>query len=1116
MKAIKKRLASVLALLIAAASLPSACLPAYAADGLNVSDAWSISSVQDSADIQNAGDIQNADGVQAQAESNEPQYVSIEVLNIESVVKNRGDYSLDGNGNVICRIPKFYYKVTLSDGTYLTGYYRDHFEDDPMLKVEHSQSEKPWTVGGNNTFTVRYGDAETTVAVDLKSSADFEYTEQDGGLFITTCNLIYETVQIPPVIDGKPVRGILSLGRSAMNRIKHLIIPDSVEYIGDNAFLTGYYDYDEVLETVTVGSGVKYLDAAMFRKCENLTAISVSENNPYYSDIDGVVYNKQGDTLAVYPIGKGADYTVPASVADIDVLGNSIYDFLNITVAEGSAHFVTVDGVTYNSDMTKVISCDKNKNGSYDMPDTVTQIASDAFSGCSQLTEVTVADGVTDIVYRAFAGCSSLKAVELPQGLLSIGKMAFEDCTSLESAALPDSLTAVEDKAFYRCSSLSSVTVPGSVKNIGNEAFYYCSGLTGLTIQSGVETIGDRAFGDCSKLTNVTVPGSVKSIGVSAFGGCGSLTDLNVENGVKSIGSYAFYYCSSLTSVTLPNSVTNIGDGVFFGCRNLTDVTLPRGITYISDSMFSGCSSLTSLPIHDGITEIRDRAFSGCTGLTEVTVPDHVTSLGSSVFSGCSNLTDVTLPRGITYISDGMFYSCSSLTSLPIHDGITGIGSGAFSYCTGLTAVTVPDHVTSLGNSVFSGCSNLTDVTLPKGVTYISDRMFYGCSSLTSLPVYDGITGIGSDAFSSCTGLTEITVPDSVTEIAYGAFRGCGNLADIDIPDSVVSIGGHSFDGTAYYNAQPEGPVYIDSVLYKYKGTMPENTELTVKAGTTVIADYAFYSPEYRWNGRDYCISYEENLKKITLPEGLKTVGMAAFFGCSGLTEIDIPASVSRIDFGAFANCTSLSAINVAPDNPYYKSEDGVLYSKDGAELIWCPLRSERSYEVPYGVKLIKKGAFGCSGVYTLTVTDPRTVLEPYSVGYNLIQCIEKNKPYGYWEGNIYGNDDYIRWDMNILCAEGSAAYEYAEENGFTVTVIDAPPVIPPDTDPVTPPDTEPDKSDFDVNGDGKLNSKDLTRLMKFIAGEKVEIAGNADINGDSKVNSKDLTRLMKYIAGAI
>lgn len=54
-----------------------------------------------------------------------------------------------------------------------------------------------------------------------------------------------------------------------------------------------------------------------------------------------------------------------------------------------------------------------------------------------------------------------------------------------------------------------------------------------------------------------------------------------------------------------------------------------------------------------------------------------------------------------------------------------------------------------------------------------------------------------------------------------------------------------------------------------------------------------------------------------------------------------------------------------------------------------------------------------------------------------------------------------------------------------------------------------------DVNGDGAVNSKDLTRLMKYVAGENVEIYGG-DINGDGTVNAKDLTRLMKYISGDI
>lgn len=53
-----------------------------------------------------------------------------------------------------------------------------------------------------------------------------------------------------------------------------------------------------------------------------------------------------------------------------------------------------------------------------------------------------------------------------------------------------------------------------------------------------------------------------------------------------------------------------------------------------------------------------------------------------------------------------------------------------------------------------------------------------------------------------------------------------------------------------------------------------------------------------------------------------------------------------------------------------------------------------------------------------------------------------------------------------------------------------------------------------DVTGDGILNSKDLARLMKFLAGENVDII-RSDVNGDGSTNSKDLTRLMKILAGA-
>ena len=55
-----------------------------------------------------------------------------------------------------------------------------------------------------------------------------------------------------------------------------------------------------------------------------------------------------------------------------------------------------------------------------------------------------------------------------------------------------------------------------------------------------------------------------------------------------------------------------------------------------------------------------------------------------------------------------------------------------------------------------------------------------------------------------------------------------------------------------------------------------------------------------------------------------------------------------------------------------------------------------------------------------------------------------------------------------------------------------------------------------DINGDGKVNNKDVTRLQRYLKGAAVEVNEAAlDVNGDGKVNNKDLTRLQRYVKGA-
>ena len=103
-----------------------------------------------------------------------------------------------------------------------------------------------------------------------------------------------------------------------------------------------------------------------------------------------------------------------------------------------------------------------------------------------EITEVVIPDNVTKIGSEAFSGCESLTSVVIPDSVTEIGNGAFQFCTSLTSVIIPNSVTEISREAFYGCESLTSVVIPDSVTAIvEEERDYYGDGPYDYGIRGG-------------------------------------------------------------------------------------------------------------------------------------------------------------------------------------------------------------------------------------------------------------------------------------------------------------------------------------------------------------------------------------------------------------------------------------------------------------------------------------------------------------------------------------------------------------------------------------------------------------------------------------------------------
>lgn len=527
-------------------------------------------------------------------------------------------------------------------------------------------------------------------------------------------------IVVPAEYEGLPVTGIAQEAFSSFTYVTSVMLPETIETIGDRAFANCHS-----LLSIVFPDAMESLGAHAFAGCDSLISVTLGES---FSLPPAEVF---GDCEKLVEIYNRSD--VELTIGDEDN-GMVAYYAKNVYTDPAESKLKEEgDFIFYDDGEERCLMAYTGDGAEVTLPEGTYEIYTGALRYRNRVTSVTIPDGtVTSVGDEAFAYCDALGSISFGKGITSLGSDVAEDS--------PVTRIGIEDLAAWcaleKEGRLSMATEYGPVELYqGGKAVY------DLVIPDGVEEIRAYSFNGFTGIRTLTLADSVARIRDHAFGNCYGLIKVTLGSGARDIYSHAFSLCPKLYEIENNSAESSL---------RLELPALPDGNDDSNGYLTAYARNIYTAGEGESKIRTTDDGYIYYYTLDEDTSPIEGLPGGTCLLAYTGGETQLVLPEKLDgsdyYIADYAFYANKTLQSVSVSSGVFSIGDRAFAYAENLSGLTFAEGgLVWIGDEAFVSAA-VTDVSVPEEV-FIGNMAFSDCPLETVILGHTLADYIGSSSF---------------------------------------------------------------------------------------------------------------------------------------------------------------------------------------------------------------------------------------------------------------------------------------------------------------------------------------------------------------------------------